>query len=180
MSSSSTLLRVDDKAYQTYAAIISDLRSARMNAKLSQEALASALSVRGRAVSEWETEAIKPTLGNLMGWSCELERRLTLINRNRELVDGPIRPLPGEPWDLFERRRLAVPLRNRRLGLGMTQEELGQLIGVSRDSIQRWELARVPPRPIAHVVWAQKLLYSLELRPVDRPQRKLRRHGIRL
>jgi len=78
---------------------------------------------------------------------------------------------PGESWEHFERRRLASPLRNRRLALGLSQTEVGNLIGVSRDSVQRWELACVPPRPIAHVVWAQKLGYALALRPASSQRR---------
>jgi hypothetical protein len=57
--------------------------------------------------------------------------------------------------------------------MGMAQGELGRLVGVSRDSIQRWELVRVPPRPISHVVWAQTLNYTLALRPINILDRRL-------
>ena len=92
-----------------------------------------------------------------MQWSRELGRRLAIVGPDGELRTGPVQPPRGELWEGFERLRLAVPLLNRRLALGLTQEELGQRVGVSRDSIQRWELARVPPRPIALIVWAQKV-----------------------
>jgi transcriptional regulator with XRE-family HTH domain len=159
-------LYVDTAAERTFARIIGGLRSARLDAGLSQNALSAGLPVRGRAISEWETGAIEPTLGHLIQWSRQLGRRLVIIGRDGELRIGPVRPRPGEPWEVFERRRLAIPLRNRRLVLGLGQGELGELVGVSRDSIQRWELARVPPRPIAHVVWAQKLGYALDVWPV--------------
>jgi len=55
-----------------------------------------------------------------------------------------------------------------------TQEKLGFLVGVTRDSIRRWELARVPRRPMALVVWAQTLGYSVEVRaPVYLPGKQL-------
>ena len=168
-------LHVDYTAERTFTRIVGGLRSARLDAGLSQNALAVGMPFRGRAISEWETGAIEPTLGHLILWSHNLGRRLVIIGRDGELRIGPVRQRPGETFELFERRRLAVPLRNRRLALGMAQGELGALVGVSRDSIQRWELARVPPRPIAHVVWAQKLGYSLDLLAVPDGTRRVRR-----
>jgi transcriptional regulator with XRE-family HTH domain len=170
-------LHVDYAAERTFARIVGALRAARLDAGLSQNALACGLPVRGRAVSEWETGAIEPTLGHLMQWSRELNWRLVVIGRDGEMRIGPARQHPGESWEVFERRRLAVPLRNRRLALGMAQGELGELVGVSRDSIQRWELTHVPPRPIAHIVWAQKLGYSLDVRAVSKGALRFRRAG---
>ena len=171
-------LHVDLAAERAFARIIDGLRSARVDAGISQNSLATGLPVRGRAVSEWETGAIEPTLGHLIQWSRELGRRLVIVGRDGELRDGPMRQQSGESWVSFERRRLAVPLRNRRLALGIAQGELGVLVGVSRDSIQRWELVRVPPRPIAHVVWAQKLGFALDLRPVGDGTPRIRRAGV--
>lgn len=164
-------LHVDAGAERAFGRIITDLRSARLEAGISQNALAVGLPVRGRAVSEWETGAIEPTLGHLIQWSNELGRRLVVIGRDGEVRNGPLRQRPGETFEVFERRRLAVPLRNRRLALGMAQGELGELVGVSRDSIQRWELVRVPPRPIAHVVWARQLGYTLDMRSRSKASR---------
>jgi transcriptional regulator with XRE-family HTH domain len=159
-------LHVDYAAERTFARIVGGLRSARLDAGISQKALSAGLPVRGRAISEWETGAIEPTLGHLIQWSRALGRRLEIVGRDGEPRNGPLRQRPGESWEAFERRRLAVPLRNRRLAMGMAQSELGRLVGVSRDSIQRWELVRVPPRPIAHVVWAQRLGYTMDVRPI--------------
>jgi transcriptional regulator with XRE-family HTH domain len=156
-------LQINFAAEQTLGRIIEDLRSARKAAGLAQNDLAAGLPVRGRAVSEWETGAVDPTLDHLMLWSRELGLRLVVIGADGEPRTGPVRRQAGESWEVYERRRLAVPLRNRRLALGLTQDELGLLVGVSRDSVQRWELVRVPPRPIAQIVWAQRLKYSLAL-----------------
>ncbi|WP_228554305.1 helix-turn-helix transcriptional regulator [Catenulispora pinisilvae] len=144
-----------------------DLRSARLDAGLSQNELAVGLPVRGRAVSEWETGAVEPTLAHLMLLARALGRRLVVLGRDGEVLSGRLRVRAGEPWEVFERRRLAVPLRNRRLALGLSQQALGRCVGVSRDSIQRWELVRVPPRPIALIVWAQKLGYTVALERLD-------------
>ena len=162
-------LQVDEAAEKFFACIVDSLRSARRDAGLSQNALSSGLPVRGRAVSEWETGAVEPTLGHLIQWSRELGWRLVIVGPDGELRAVLVRSRPSQVWETFERQRLAVPLRNRRLALGLTQEELGQRVGVSRDSIQRWELASVSPRPIALIVWAQKLECSVALQPINTP-----------
>lgn len=159
-------LQVDDVAERALARILSALRTTRLEAGLSQKTLASSLPVRGRAISEWETGAVKPSLGNLLQWSHRLGRGLEITDLHGNLWHGRTCQRPGESWESFERRRLAMPLRSRRVALGMSQDEVGRLVGVSRDSIQRWELACVPPRPIALVVWAQRLECSVDLRPI--------------
>lgn len=142
-------LHIDEVAESILAGFIVTLRSARKTAGLTQDEVAAGMPVRGRAISEWECCTIQPKLGTIMR--------------------------PGESWEHFERRRLASPLRNRRLALGLSQTEVGNLVGVSRDSVQRWELACVPPRPIAHVVWAQKLGYVLALWPASSQRRPTHR-----
>jgi hypothetical protein len=83
----------------------------------------------------------------------QVRRRLAPeFGRGGEVCKSPLRQRRGDSWEIFERRRLAWPLKNRRVTWGMRQTELGELVGVSRDSIQRWELARVPPRPVVLVV----------------------------
>lgn len=161
-------LHIDAAAEAAYAQIVSGLRSARLAGGRSQNALAANLPVRGRAVSEWETGAIRPTMEHMIQLSRELDQRLVILDRNGELLHMPQPWTVGDTWESSERRRLAVPLRRRRRALGLSQSELGQVVGVSRDSIQRWELVHVPPRPIAHVVWAQKLGCSLALWPADK------------
>lgn len=163
-------LNVDDAALADFARIITKLRSARLAAGWYQETVGARLSLSGRAVSDWETGAGAPTLGSLILWSLELGQRLAIVGPNGNIQRGPRRPRPGENLLQFERRRLAAPLRNRRVVLRMKQSELGELIGVSRDSIQRWELTRVPPRPIAHIVWARKLGCAVILQPLSKSE----------
>ena len=169
-STVSTTLHVDDAAEHALARIFGDLRSARIDAGLTQNELAAGLPFRGRAISEWETGYMEPTLEHLMQVARKLHRRLVILGPNGELCTGPLRRRAGEVWAIFERRRLALTLRRRREALNLTQEELGRLVGVSRDTIVRWEAARVPPRPIALVVWAHRLGYSVALRSIDASQ----------
>ncbi|WP_323747565.1 helix-turn-helix transcriptional regulator [Catenulispora rubra] len=160
--------------------IVRGLKAARLDAGLSQNSLATGLPVRGRAVSEWETHMAEPTLEHLIQWSRELNQWLVITGHDSELRSGPVSWWnPGESWEIFQRRRLALPLRNRRLLLGMAQGELGELVGVSKHSIRRWELVREAPQPIAHIVWAQQLGYSVEIRPIDDEIPRLRRTGFR-
>lgn len=168
-------MHVDGAAERAFAQLIDDLRSARRGAGISQNALSIGLPVRGRAISEWETGAVEPTLGHLIEWCRALGLRVVVVGSDGEQRSGPIRQRPGETQEIFDRRRLASPLRNRRQALGMSQGKLCELVGVTRDSIQRWELAHVPPRPVALVVWAQMLGYSIALRPIDASDRRLQR-----
>ncbi|WP_370361495.1 helix-turn-helix domain-containing protein [Catenulispora sp. MAP12-49] len=156
-------LRIDGWSQWTYSRLIDGLRTARGGR--SQNQVAIGLPVRGRAISEWETETYVPTLENLILWAGRVERRLVIEDRRGEL-QSLVRPRAGESWVLFERRRLAYPLRRRRDDLGLSISELCRRVGVSRDSVSRWELAYTPPRPIALVVWAQVLGCSLGLREI--------------
>ena len=172
-------LHVDDVAERAYAQIIGRLRSTRLKVGISQNALSEGLPVRGRAISEWETGAIEPTLGHLILWCRELSLRPVIVGSDGEPRYGPLRQRPGEAREIFDRRRLASPLRTRRQALGMSQSKLCELVGVTRDSIQRWELAYVPPRPIALVVWTQRLGYSIDLRPIDATDRRFGPYAVR-
>lgn len=162
-------LQVDDAAEKVLARIVGSLRSARQDAGLSQNALSSGLPVRGRAISEWESGSMEPNIEHLMQWSRGLGQRLVIVGEDGELRNGFPGLRASHTWEAFERRRLASPLRSQRLTLRLAQKKLGQLVGVSRDSIQRWEHARVYPRPIALIVWAHRLECSVTLRPVDTP-----------
>ena len=168
-------LEVDYLSDRTLARIVGGLRSIRLDAGLSQNALAAGLPVRGRAISEWETRAIEPALDHLIQWSRELGQRLAIVDRRGEL--RTVRQRPDESWETFTRRRLAWPLKSRRQFRGWSQDKLGLLVGVTQDSIQRWELARVPPRPISLVVWAQKLDCAVVLRPIDPATGDFKRTG---
>lgn len=172
--SRSRTLHVDSEAERTLATIIRSLRSVRLDAGRSQNALSAGLPVGGRTISEWETGAIEPTMEHLIQCCGELHLRLVIAGQDGKPCTAASRQRPGESWEHFERRRLATPLRERRVALGMSQGTLGEFVGVNRDSIQRWDLVRVPPRPISHVVWAQMLGYCLALRPINLPDQRSR------
>lgn len=158
-------LKVDDDAAENFAQIIGCLRLARQEAGLSHKALAARLPVGSKALYEWEARTFHPTMSHLLSWTRELGYRLEIIGPDGVLRDGPSRRLADEPWETFELRRLAVPLRNRRLACRMTLPALGQLVGVSKESLRRWEHAHAAPRPIALIVWARKLEYTVTMGP---------------
>src|SRR5947209_857210 len=139
-------LRVDFPAEHTYARIMGGLRAVRREARITQDALAQVLPVRGRAISEWETLAIEPGFNNLLLLTGALGQSLVIRDEGVVMPGPGVARGPRESWLVFERRRLAHPLRLRREAWGMSQEALGELVGVSRDTINRWELSRVPPR----------------------------------
>lgn len=159
-------LHVDPAADTAFFHIVQELRALRIGAGLSQPALAAlGLPVRGRAVCEWELGVVEPKLDHLLLWADTLGRQLVVAGNDGRACPVHARRRPGEAWEVHQRRRLADPLRARRRALGWSQATLGAHVGISCDSIQRWEHARVPPRPIAHVVWAQKLGLRLAIVP---------------
>jgi len=95
---------------------------------------------------------------------------------------GPERDHPGHPVDprgqscsschdrrrrgqeLFEMRRLATVLWARRRASELSQTALGELVGVSRITVHKWEAVRVFPRASSLVTWCGVLDCSLGLR----------------
>lgn len=156
-----------------YAEIARGLRDVRLNAKRSQDDVACGLPVRGRAVSEWETGAAEPILMHLIQWARELECCLVLVDRAGRAFKSPQRQRSGESWEVFQRRCTAARLRDLRISRGMPLQALAEIVGVCRDSVQRWEMLRVPPRPIAHVVWAQAFGLTLAVRLISAPDQPI-------
>jgi transcriptional regulator with XRE-family HTH domain len=146
--------------------ILHALREERLASGRTQDVLAVALPVRGRAISEWESETNGPCLNNLILWAAAMDRRLVIVDRGA-VVCSDVRQLPNESWVRSERRRLANPLEKRRIDRGVTQLGLATRIGVSKATVQRWESVEVAPRSIALIVWALALECSLGLRVVD-------------
>ena len=159
------VLRADDRAKSVLSGFAGSLRSARETAGISQKALAAALSVAASSLCGWETGYSVPDLDHLIAWPRQLGLQLVVVNPNSEMRHNGMPRWRGESLLTFERRRLATPLRNRRLALGMSQGELSNLIGVCTESIRGWELSHVPPRPVSLVVWAHGLGCRVVLRP---------------
>ena len=160
------MLKVDRAANHAFAQLVSELKLTRRGAGISQAVLSSRVGVRGKTISEWENLRSGPTLVNLTRWSGGLGRRLVIVGPDGNvMVPEPPSLLPNETGDSFELRRLAGPLKNRRNALGLSQKTLGRFAGVSGSSISYWELVRIPPGPIAQIVWAQKLGCSIALWP---------------
>lgn len=162
-------LRIDAAAERALDGIAAQLKAARVACGLSQTALAVGLPVRSNAISEWETRLVSPKLTYLILWSDAVNHRLAIVGRDGREHKGPASQHPGEAWEDFERRRLASPMKERRRSVGLSQDAAGELVGVSGISIQRWELATAPPRPIALIVWARAFGYDLALRKKHMP-----------
>lgn len=62
-----------------------------------------------------------------------------------------------------------VNIRDRRLSLDMTQEELGRHVGVSKMTISRWEAGLFRPRADRAVRLAAALNCGIEDLPLDLP-----------
>ena len=161
------VLQVDAAARRDLAAVLDRLRAVRREQRgMTQGLLASRLGVVTGSVADWEAGRNCPELGHLIGWARELGERLVVIDRNGCPATLSVGPDDGEQWAVFELRRLVTPLWARRRSRELSQTELAEAVGVSRLSVQRWEAAKVFPRPIALVVWARVLGCTVALAPV--------------
>lgn len=98
------------------------IRQLRQSHGWSMRELAEKLRVDPSTVEKWERLGFNP--------HPQLYARLTRVLRISE-------PGPGAP--------IGQRLRARRLAKGLTQAELGRLLGVCQDLILRWELGQVVP-----------------------------------
>ena len=160
-------LRVNTAARRRLHAIQSQLMAARQTAGLSREALGKALNVSSRTLQDWEKCYDSPSLTHLLKWARELGFRIGLVDRLAGAEPSAPTPDDDAPWELQEMRRLAPPLKSRRMARKISQTDLGLIIGVSRSSLQRWEDGEQLPRMIALIVWADRLDLVVELHPLD-------------
>jgi transcriptional regulator with XRE-family HTH domain len=159
-------LRVNAAVQRRSNAIQLQLLAAREAAGLSRETLSEILKVSNRTLRDWERRYDSPSFTNLLKWARELGFRLAIVDRLGEPEPFPAAPEDGAPWEVQEMRRLAPPLKSRRLARKISQTDLGLIIGVSRSSLQRWEDGEQLPRLIALIVWADRLDLALELHPL--------------
>ncbi|MBU1700199.1 MAG: transcriptional regulator [Candidatus Eisenbacteria bacterium] len=99
------------------------IRQLRQGLGLSLEELAAKIGVDPSTIQKWERLGFRP--------------RPRLFARLAKILSIP-EPPEGAP--------LGDRLRARRLALGLTQAEAEAQIGVSQDTLSRWELGRIQPQ----------------------------------
>ncbi|MBS2545620.1 transcriptional regulator [Catenulispora sp. NL8] len=159
-------LRVNAAAQRRLNAIQAQLLSARLAAKMSQEALSEALRVTSRSLRDWERRYDSPSLAHALDWAQRLGFRLALADRLTDATTPPVEVEHHPIWQMQEYRLLAPLLKARRRVRKISQTDLGLIVGVTRSTLQRWEDGEQMPRLIALIVWADRLDYSVELRPL--------------
>ena len=147
------------------AAIQRRLLVARKAAGLSQEKLAGVLGVSSRSLRDWERGYDIPGLAHLIDWARVLGFRLVLVELEAGPVLAPVSLGPGESLVEHEVGRMAVPLKVRREERGISQTDLGLIVGVTRSSLQRWEDRQQIPVAVSLVSWADRLGYTVGLMP---------------
>ena len=158
-------LQVNATAEEAFRLIVGSLRIAREDAGLSRHALSSRLPVRHGSIFDWEKGIGQPTWKNFVLWARELGYRLAILGPDGGERRVSSKRTNGEPLEVRELRRLAIPLKTLRVARGLTLVDVSDTIGVDRNSLQRWENASVKPLPKALIVWAQAMNCSLVLQP---------------
>jgi DNA-binding transcriptional regulator YiaG len=150
-------LRVNKVARRQVKVLQAQLYAAREQAGLSAAVFSGVLGINSKTLRKWEKGHSSPGLTFMLRWTRELGLRLVITDRLTQEDLTPLRPEDSIPWEEQEVRRLAAPLKSRRLDRGLSQTELGLCVGVSRSSLQRWEDADQLPRIIALAVVVDRL-----------------------
>lgn len=132
---------------------------------ITQASLGAALGKSGVSIANWESGRV-PSVANFVRWADALGRRLVVVDREYA-VWSPPRPVPrggGEETHLYRLRVLALTLRQVRLEAGLTQEQVGQRLGVSGWTVQMWENSARLPRMGRLADWCGVLGCRIELR----------------
>ncbi|MFP4029524.1 MAG: helix-turn-helix domain-containing protein [Candidatus Brocadiia bacterium] len=129
------------------------ISSVRKKFSLDQQELADLLDVSPRTVSAWETGKSRPRGGNKA-------RIITLREMNRSEVEEALGRKSAE-----EKRFGQKDVKQLRDKLGLTQEQMGEQLGVSSAAVGHWESGKTNPGRAA-----QKTLRDLARRKPEQPE----------
>jgi len=151
------------EAAASISGLIQTLRETRRAGRITQLDLAARLGVTELTVVEWEARRDVPATGNLFRWA----QALGYVVEVRESSSGETvgDPAPPSRTVSVESRMRRIPklLRQKRVAVGLTQEELGVELSVSTWTIRMWESGQRTPR-LAHLVaWCTILDCQLAL-----------------
>lgn len=109
-------------------------------------------------VGKWENYADLPSLNSFIRWSHALKLQPIVVNaRGGVHVAADPSQRPGEEIDDFTARRMAAALKHMRCTKNLTQQEVGDRMGLSEWTVRMWETYRRPPR-IGHLLaWSGAL-----------------------
>lgn len=140
--------------------LTAQLKRARRECRLTQQALADGLDVSALAIGSWESGKDTPALGNFLRWAETLGYSVTVTGAPTGRVLVPRR---GEPLEQFRIRCLMAALTGARERLDWTQDMVGDAIGVSAWSVHMWETAHRVPRLARLIAWCHALGCDLTL-----------------
>ena len=112
--------------------------------------LTSEISRLARKEVRGETESLKKATTRYRSEIAQLKRQLTTLQRQvNSLSTGRARPAAAEPaeGDAGELHRFSAKgLASHRRRLGLSAESFGALVGVTGQSIYKWEAGKARPR----------------------------------
>lgn len=147
------------------AVIVELLADSRGHQGVTRANLADALGITEMAVSHWEKRRADPSAANFVLWAHALGFTVTVVDEASGAVIAT-RPAPRtyEAPEEYRLRCIALLLRDVRRDLGLLQAEVGQRLGASEWSVQRWENGGRLPRLVRLLEWCSVLGCRLELR----------------
>ena len=120
---------------------------------------------------------ILPSLLMVIGTPVALRVMDTLGSVFGPLTSGGGRALMSEELARIIDRRVARRIRERRLGIGMTQHQLARIIGVAFQQAHKYErgISRVSAGRLYHIATALRRRSNISLPPTRHPKRGARR-----
>lgn len=107
------------------------LKELRKAAKLTQTELANRLALHPQTVSKWERDLSEPDISQLGDLASALGISLECLCGGKEAEET----YAGK----FEAEKFGRLISERRIACGETQEQLAEAVGISADTISRWE-----------------------------------------
>lgn len=155
---------VSAKSRQRMDGIRKELRLAREAEGLSLRELAREAGISSRSLPDWERGPESPHLLRAVRWAGFFGFRLQVVDAATEIDVCGDEPGESAFWDESETLRLIAGLRSRREARGLSQEELGRLLGYSTSSIVKREWGGQCPSLVDFIEWAACLKCRTELR----------------
>lgn len=147
------------------AGLVEQLARARRQQGVTQVDVAAAIGVTTAAVCGWEAHRDWPSPGSLCLWAMALGRSVRVVDdASGRWLSVSVAPRAGEAPQWYWLRCTVRTLRDVRREAGLTQAQVGELLGVSGWSVQMWENSRRVPALSRLLEWCGVLGCRLEVR----------------
>ena len=147
------------------AVLVDELAEARRRQDVTRTAVGDAMGLTPMAIAHWEHRRDLPSTANFILWARSLGFTVVVVDGTGAVHAPRLVPLRAEPPEEYRMRCIAQVLRDVRLEADLTQEQIGEQLGVSTTTVQHWEGGHRVPRLVRLTAWCVALGCRLVLKP---------------